>query len=133
VLGAQSQLTGVVCNELERRIAGIVWPKVVSVGRPSSPANSPPETACLASSQAIEFFSGGEVYIDADFCRFLRFPAAILLTKFSGRFILFELRQYINRDARRVITEFTSSKRRTAGTRAILYAKPYLNLLTCLP
>jgi hypothetical protein len=91
VVGAQSLLTGVVCNELERRIAGIVWPKLVSVCRPSSPANSPPETACLAGSRAIEFFSGGEVYIEADFCRFLRFPAAILLTKFSESFIVPEL------------------------------------------
>jgi len=91
VVGAQALLTGVVCNELERRIACIVWPKLVSVCRPSSPANSPPETACLAGSHAIEFFSGGEVYIEADFCRFLRFPAAILLTKFSESFIVSEL------------------------------------------
>jgi hypothetical protein len=72
----------VVCNELERRIAGIVWPKVVSACSPSLPANSPPETACLAGSHAIELLSGGEVYIEADFCRFLRFPAAILLPNF---------------------------------------------------
>ncbi len=91
MVGAQALLTGVVCNELERRIACIVWPKLVSVCRPSSPANSPPETACLAGSHAIEFFSGGEVYIEADFCRFLRFPAAILLTKFSESFIVSEL------------------------------------------